>query len=35
MKNILKIFSSEALKKNIKELLNRFPITIIIIFLIA
>ena len=35
MKNIFKIFSSENLKNNLKKVYERFPITLIIIFLIA
>ncbi len=35
MKNILKIFSSENLKKNTKEIIARFPVTILIILMIA
>jgi len=35
MKNIFKIFSSENLKKNVKEIFNRFPVSIVIIFLTA
>ena len=35
MKNFLKIFSSENLKNNLKNISERFPISIIIIFLVA
>ena len=35
MKNIFKIFSSDNLKKNVKEIFNRFPVSIVIIFLTA
>jgi hypothetical protein len=35
MKNILKIFSSENLKKNIKNNSERFPVTLVIILLVA
>jgi membrane-bound acyltransferase YfiQ involved in biofilm formation len=35
MKNFLKIFSSENLKKNIKNISERFPVTLVIILLVA
>gem|GEM_PF-3597310 len=35
MKNIFKIFSSENLKKNLINICERFPISIIIIFITA
>ncbi len=35
MKNIFKIFSSENLKKNLKNIWDRFPVAIIIILLLA
>jgi len=35
MKNIFKIFSLDNLKKNVKEIFNRFPVSIVIIFLTA
>ncbi len=35
MKNIFKIFSFKKLKENIKEIYNRFPISMLIIFIIA
>jgi len=35
MKNIFKIFNSENLKKNLKNIGNRFPVTIVIILSIT
>jgi membrane-bound acyltransferase YfiQ involved in biofilm formation len=35
MKNILKIFSSENLRKNIKNISGRFPVALVIIALVA
>ncbi|MFK7780120.1 MAG: DUF4153 domain-containing protein [Candidatus Gracilibacteria bacterium] len=35
MKNILSIFSTKALKINLKNIINRFPLSVIIIFIVS